>query len=482
MHVLQIRGQSGSYLTSLITLFVLICGCDDSPSSTEIPADTSISGAEDIVGSIPAGEISSGEIAEGGMATGGLAEGGMAEGGMAAGEMAAGEMAEGGMAAGAMTAGEMTAGESAIECGLPRSRDQKLVAVGFPFNEEIGTQGTDVGVYHLTNMGEVSLWGPKINLGYRPMSLRFSEDGQWLVALGEGGEVSTIDLRGELPILHFNEVLIDGYFSTVQPSGKHRQFDLVDRNNNDTAGIYQFNLTCEGEAILLPSALILRLIQGFARFSADSSQAIIFGGQALFDPIDLIDLRWMSNEGDEWSLVTSLDVFEDSLDAINVGLSPDHRWVAMVNGSPFTDEGGQVRVIEVIPDPPQLIERQRLEGYFGVRGAWFSRNGQTLMITQLEEGAVQLFQLQDDTWVPDEQLRGIGLAEHLVLTDVDNGSSTLVIIPSTSPAGGSHLSMFTLDERGQVLERSAALLGSGILDIPGAVAVWPEVKPTLGKK
>ena len=123
----------------------------------------------------------------------------------------------------------------------------------------------------------------------------------------------------------------------------------------------------------------LRLIQGYKRAHTAADQVFVFGGQALFDPIDLIDVRWLNAEtseaGTTWIELSTLDIFEDFIDAINLGLSPLSNWLTVVNGSPFTEEGGQVHFIEIQQEPPSLREAFVFEGYSDVRGAWYLPQG-----------------------------------------------------------------------------------------------------------
>ena len=427
-----------------------------------------------------AGEFA-GEMEAGVMIAGESTAGEMVAGETVAGEPAAGEMVAGddlaGALAGSSEAGQVNAGEETmISCGSNRSGDARLVAVGFPFGEEIGVPGQEVGLYRMTPDGTLSAWGARVNVGFKAQSLSFSEDGWWLIALSEDGDLAAIDLREE-PQLATTSALTQGYFSAIQLADKPRRFDLVNSNNNEESGLYTVQLGCEGELEIEMNHYYLRLIQGFKRFTGSSQDAIIFGGQALFDPVDLIDLRWVRDSGDGWTSIAQADIFEDHIDAINIGLSSRGDWVGAVNGSPFTEEGGQVRFIAIEHDPPQLRQTQIFEDYRDVRGLWFLPDGSAALITQFEVGTIQVFRRVGDEWTPGASRGGLGLAEGLALISApEPQSGWWAIVPNTVPTGGSQLTPIHVLPGGSITALSSTPLGSNATDLPGPVAAWPSAE------
>ena len=486
-------------LNCLLVMSALICsalmGCDDAQPKSGVTSDvegdseeqsggwdedergggmtTSISG--EAAWEMEAGVGGAGESAAGEMVAGESSAGASAAGEMVAGDELAGVSA--GTSAGSSGAGQINAGEEMMtSCEPNRAADAPLVAVGFPFGEEIGVPGQEVGLYQLTPDGALSAWGARVNVGFKAQSLSFSEDGWWLIALSEDGELAAIDLRDE-PQLATTGTLPQGYFSAVQLADKPRRFDLVNSNNDEESGLYTVQLGCEGELEIEMNHYYLRLIQGFERFTGSSQDAIIFGGQALFDPVDLIDLRWVRDSGDGWTSIAQADLFEDHIDAINVGLSSRGDWVGAVNGSPFTEEGGQVRFIAIERDPPQLRQAQLFEGYRDVRGLWFLPDDSAALITQFEVGTVQVFRRVGDEWTPGASRGGLGLAEELALTPApEPQSGWWAIVPNTVPTGGSQLTPVHVLSGGSITALSSTPLGSNATDLPGPVAAWPSAE------
>ena len=437
----------------LISTFTFLYGCNDTAQPTKVTDSTS-----DMMTS-QAGE-------------------------QVAGEQVAGEQVAGEQVAGEQVAGEQVAGEQVIEttvCESPRSQDDALVTLSFPYAEMIGEEGQSIQVYRFENE-QLLPWGERLELGAKTSALTFSKDGWWLLALSERGKLTSIDLRGELPTIVSSIDLVLGDYSIIQPADEARKFDVINSNSDEFSGLYSLRLNCDGTFELADSYFYLRLIQGFQRAQSVEKQAFVFGGQALFEPIDLIDLRWMSaseQDGyDEWSELAHLDVYEDYIDAINLGVSPQDDWLTVVNGSPFTEEGGQVRFIEIQQDPPQLNERFLFEGYTDVRGAWFLEGGNTVMITQLEVNAVQFFVKNQNEWTVGQRVEGIGLAnQSAFLATHSEENRVYALIPSVSPSGGgSGVSLLNILDGESVMSLPTISLGEGFINIPKAIAAWPLIE------
>ena len=152
--------------------------------------------------------------------------------------------------------------------------------------------------------------------------------------------------------------LVLGDYSIIEPTSEERNFDVINSNSDELSGVYSLRLNCDGSFSLADDFYHLRLVQGYKRAHTSSNQAFVFGGQALFEPIDLIDVRWLSSEENEygasWTEISSLDVYEGFIDAINIGVSPFDDWLTVVNGSPFTEEGGQSSFHSDPTKPPHL--------------------------------------------------------------------------------------------------------------------------------
>ena len=355
-----------------------------------------------------------------------------------------------------------------------------LVALSFPYAETLGEDGLSIQVYRFENE-QLIPWGNRLVLEVKTSAFLFSKDGWWLIALGEQGSLTSIDLRGDIPIIGTQMDLVSGDYSMIERGAKERQFDVINSNSNEFSGIYSLKLNCDGSFMMADDFYYLRLIQGYKRAYTAADQVFVFGGQALFDPIDLIDVRWLSaatsEAGTTWSELSTLDIFEDFIDAINLGLSPLNNWLTVVNGSPFTEEGGQVHFIEIQQEPPSLREAFVFEGYSDVRGAWYLPQGDTVMITQLEANAVQLFTNKQDEWTVGQRIEGIGLANQCAFLSPSGATDGMyALLPSVSPSGGSGVSILNILDGENVMSLPTIPLGDGYINIPEAIAAWPVIE------
>ena len=409
-----------------------------------------------------------------------------------AGEPVAGEPLAGEPVAGEPVAGEPVAGEPVVEeelsglCGAPRSQSERLVVVAFPFSETVGEKSDDVGFFRLSDEAELSPWGERLGLGFEVKHLRMSADGWWLLALSERGELASVDLRGETPVVVGRLSLPSGSFRGVQRGGVERQFDLMDGNSQPSAGFLSVHLSCDGALELRASeSYPLRLTYGAQRLHRshegqhEGQEVLIFGGQATFEPVDPIDLRWLRRVGDAWVERATLDVYNDSIDALNLGFSAQTMWSALPNSSAFSSEGNEMRFIKLSEEEGEasLGGEQRFEGVESARGAWFLPSGDAVLVTQLEPGVVQVFELEGETWRLGQRITGLGLAEQLALTSAPEGSEGWwALVPYTSPSGGAGLGLLHTLSGGATMSLPSLSFGTGFTNIPGAVAAWPEAR------
>ncbi len=459
-----------SSFTPFLVYFVMITcslfSCDDEQSlKTELAGEISIQTSPPPSGQT-AGQMMTTEIMQDGTPNrGGVNDAGQEQG------------SSGGEVAGEQGAGStQTSDPTGLICEESRSTSLRLVALSFPFSEIVGEQGHTIQLFQLNADGSIDQWGDRIDLGYRCSALKFTEDGLWVLAISERGQLTAIDLRGESPSIGESIELPTGSYSAIQSTGELRRFDLINRNSDELAGIYEITLSCDGEISADIDYHQLRLIQGFQRVSDNPRQGVIFGGQALFDPLDFIDLRWLISDTGRWMQVAELDVYEDFIDSINVGLSPQGQWVALVNGSPFTNEGGQVRLIEVISSPISLQERAVFEGYTDVRGAWFLPDGDSMFITQFEPNIVQFFTFAEGVWAPAQRINGVGLPEQVAIIEPPPNAGDegwWLLIPSTAPSGESGLAILNALDARTVMTLPMSVIGNGYENIPKAISAWP---------
>ena len=463
----------------ILALLLTLSACEDHQAPTASSAGEAIGGAP-LAGAPVAGEPVAGTPIAGTPIAGTPIAGEPVAGTPMAGEPTAGEPIAGEPIAGEPTAGEPIAGgEARAQCGAPRAKSERLVAVSFPFSEVIGVKSDAVGIFKLSDAAELTPWGERLALGFEVRHLRLSEDGWWALALGERGELASVDLRGATPAVADHLTLPSGSFRGVQRGGEERRFDLMDANSQPGAGLLSVTLGCEGALELQEEeGYGLRLTYGAQRLGA-GDEVLIFGGQATFEPADPIDLRWLRREGDAWVERVTLDVYHDSIDALNLGFSAQTMWAALPNGSPFSAEGNELRFIKLSEEggAARLGGEQRFEGVESARGAWFLPSGDAVLVTQLEPGAVQIFELEGEAWRLGQRLTGLGLAEQLALTSAPDGSEGWwALVPYTSPAGGAGLGLLHALSGGATMTLPPLAFGEGFTNIPSAIAAWPEAR------
>lgn len=468
----------------MITAFTFFLSCDDSPVSTHEGAGdpspqgglwsggmiTNDAGETSLGGDLlSAGEPQSGEVEDAGESiTGGIFN-------MAGDDSVAGEVInEGG------TMGEMN--PIGLYCEEERPKSSRLVALSFPHSETVGEQGRSIQVFELSSEGTLTPWGDRLELARRNSAMSFTRDGLWLIASDDRGQLTAIDLRGELPQIGQSLTLPVGAYRAIQYSPERRRFDIINSNSDELAGIYSVSLSCEGQLDVEINHHALRLIQGFERIThteqSNEPESIIFGGQAMFEPFDHIDLRWLSWFEGEWRQIAELDLYEDFIDAINVGIDSSGTWITAVNGSPFSEEGGQIRFVKSDRSTLSLEETQRFEGFEDVRGAWFLPNDTSMFVTQFEPNAVQFFNRRGEEWGEGQRITGLGLVEQAVMMNAPgtlDTDSLWILLPSTIPSGESGLMILNVLEGSSVMTLPMAILGNGYANIPQKIAIWPPL-------
>ena len=379
-----------------------------------------------------------------------------------------------------------------MDCEGQGRTQAPLVAVTFPFVDQIGEVGTEVGFYEWSTTG-LSLLA-RVDVGFRPDDVMILEDGLWAVVLGAEGELTTLDLSASPPQIQ-NQLSL--------PSASYKGFQLYPQstrlfyatafNSTEDSGLFVFEVGCEGEFILYENedALALRLTFGAQPVKQSPDWVMVFGGQAVFDPIDPLDLRVYrfipQNEGGQgWESNAAFDVWTDFIDAEGVGVSSDGRDVVMVNASPFSDEGNQIRIAHLNPPQEQnqswtLESVQILENIRDPQRAVFDPGFDRVWVSQAEAGA--LFYLERSTvgtWQEGQRFTQLGLADHFVFSDRwdqfqgrINKQESWVWLPITQPSGGSYLARF-ISEENQVRALEPFELGSGAESLPDALDIWPK--------
>ncbi|MCA9541761.1 MAG: hypothetical protein KC620_22850, partial [Myxococcales bacterium] len=340
---------------------------------------------------------------------------------------------------------------------------------GFPFSDEIGVDGTEIGLFALTEDG-LDPTGERLDLMARPKRARFLPGGTHVLVLSEDGVLQTVQVEGEGAPAIVSSIALDGVGWTdlvVDPDGQH--VHAIRHDVTEAAGVFTLEVGCEGVLSPLPTHLGLRLAASLALVPGQPDRALLLGGQAVFDPIDDNDTRWLKRTADGgFAQAAAFDLWSDFVDTAGIDISPDGRFALVPNGSPLSDEGGQVMVVALDGDTAR--DAARIEGMDDARVARFHPNG-TALVTRLEPGRVSVLLEDGGAFSVVDELR-YGLPEDLAI--VTRGAlDGMVVLPAVSGSTGPQLIALRIDGPGEVREVAVLPLPSGGQNIPGTVAVAP---------
>ncbi|MCB9541623.1 MAG: hypothetical protein H6703_04140 [Myxococcales bacterium] len=346
----------------------------------------------------------------------------------------------------------------------------RVAVVGFPFGAEPGVDGTTLGFFAIGDDGHLTPVGERLDVATRPLRLRFLPSGDYLVVLGEDGIIHTVAMAGDDAPAIVDSIALPGAGwadLVVDPDGEH--LHVTRRDVGDDSGVYSVAIGCGATLEPLADHLSLRLADTLALMPGDPDRAVLIGGQTAFAPFDMRDTRLIERRDDGgWRERAAFDLWGDFIDTFGIAIAPDGRTALVPNGSPISDEGGQVMVLGIEGDA--LRERQRIAGMDDARAAWFHHKG-TALVTRLEPGRVSVLVEEPAGYAVVDELR-YGLPEDLAM--VQRGAlDGLVVLPAVSAATGSQMVTLWVDGAGVVEEIAVLPLAEGGLNIPGAVAVAP---------
>jgi hypothetical protein len=327
---------------------------------------------------------------------------------------------------------------------------KRVILVGMPFGEGDRRQGSELRSLALDPEGRILDEGLRVELGFRPDRIAFVPSGELALVLGEDGDLASFWVRSAEDIERVDQVALpsaDYGDLRITPDGE-RAF-VVGSNSTLDSGVSVVRIACDGRLEVLQEAFFaLRLSESLVLLPDD--RAVLVGGQAVFEPVDPLDLRLLRRQGEGFAQIHGADIFHDFLSTSRAAASPDGRWVLVPNNSLASEETGQVAVLEVL----------------------FSADGQTVLLTLGEPGQAVVFTPRGEGFAEVSRIRGIGLAGPMAL--VDRGRlAGLVVLPSVDPNGGPNLAMLRIEGPGQVRDLGQFELGAGIREIPGFVAITP---------
>ncbi|MCB9539305.1 MAG: hypothetical protein H6704_24075 [Myxococcales bacterium] len=346
----------------------------------------------------------------------------------------------------------------------------RVLLVGHPFGAVPGEDGTEVSAWAVEPDGDLTP-GARIDVGFRPERIAFVPSGRFALVLGEDGTLAILAVDDADEVTLIDAVGLPGAGAAdlvIDPDGlyAHAVFADVDEDS----GVYTVGIGCDGALKPEPPHFSLRLSDSFALVPGMPDRAVLLGGQTAFEPFDDFDLRLLARGPQGWRQVGQADLWGDFVDSAGIGIAGDGRTVLIPNGSPFSEEGGQLMVAKIEGDT--LVEVTRLTGLGDLRQVRFAPDGETALVSRLEDGIVSVVADTEDGWQVVDDIGGVGLAEHLAI--VQRGAQAgLVFAPSVSPADGPQLVTLQVEGPGVVRHVRTMLLGEGSPQIPGPAAVAP---------
>ncbi len=370
-------------------------------------------------------------------------------------------------------AGVSPDGGTPCELALPGAADRdRVLVVGQPFTANPSVDGTEIRSLTLASSGALIDDGMRLSVGFRPIRIEFTPNGQYALVLGENGELASVLVAGvqamsvvdtiSLPAagygdLHFWE---DG--RTVFVVG----FDVA-----ASSGISTVELGCDGSLTERPSEFFNVRLSASLAFLPGGSRAILLGGQTAFAPIDEDDVRLLSYTSRVgWTQLDAFDVFTDFVDALRIAVSPDGSTLLIPNGFPFSNDGNEVSVVSISGNA--LTETGRLMNLEDAREALFSTDGSTALVSLLTPGQVAVLADEGAGFVEVDRLSGIGLAEGMAA--VRRGPLTdWVFVTSTDGNGQPNVAIVRIAGPGSATVVGMTDLGVDSENIPVGIALQP---------
>lgn len=373
------------------------------------------------------------------------------------------------------TVADAIAAPDAQPCGFdqPAAADRdRVVLIGHPFGAVTGMRGTEIRSLTLEANGTLRNNGIRLDVGERAARIEFVPSGEIALVLGEDGALVSVRVTSaqQLQILDRTTLPPAGFGDLRILSNGTTAF-AIGSNSTATGGVSTVYLGCDGQLTLdAASFYSLRLADSLA-FLPGEQRAVILGGQAVFDPVDVYDVRLLDRAGGRLTEVQTFDLWMDFTDTIRIAVSPDGQTLLMPNGSPFSNEGGQVLVARISGNT--VTEVDRLMGMDDAREVVFSPDGQTALVSLLQPGRVVVLADPGSGWQEVDRIAGIGLPEQMAM--VTRGSlSGLVLVPSVdSSAAGSNIAQLRITGAGTVSDLGQLNLAGGNENIPGAIGLAP---------
>lgn len=361
------------------------------------------------------------------------------------------------------------------DAGVPDEPGPRTVLIGHTFSEDPETPLTELRTLRLDVDGTLEDVGTRLDIGTPPSRIAFHPSGAFAFVLttDQTGADFCVSVGVESP----DDIWVIG--SVELPSADWMDLRwspdgatafAVGHNSTEDGGVAVLEVD-DGHPIFRGDAFLpMRLSSSIALIPHDPVRALLLGGQAVFDPVDVDDIRLLEWVGDGWLEIDAFDIYGDFVNADRIAVSPDGTEALIPNNSVISDEGAQVAVLAI--DGDEVSEIARLTDMPDAREALYAPDGRTALITLAEPGRVVVLTDEGGTLTEVERIGGIGLASQIAMVE-EGPLSGWLLLPSVDSDGGGNVAVMRIDGPGQVTDLGQTELGRGPTNIPTSIGLQP---------
>ncbi len=343
--------------------------------------------------------------------------------------------------------------------------------VGFSTSEEPDVSGTWVARFVLDSNGELSDELDRVDVATPPIRIGFALGGRFAIVLGEDGQLVSLKVLDNDELVIIDRIDLPSYsYADMEISDVLSRIFPVAHDVTDDAGVDSVAIDCDGILTLHPEERFGIRLASSLSLGPSGKDALLLGGQVVFDPPDPNDIRHLIWGDSGWQEDGAFDVYASDVQATKIAISPDGSIALVPNNSSFSDEGNQISVLNV--SGSDVTEAKRLTNLEEASFALWLHDGALGLVSRFFPGKVTVLggaSAQELEVV--QTLSGIGLADQMAA--VRTGElRDYVLVTSVDPSEGP--SIGRLRRSGNTMEKlPQLLLGSGAANIPGAIAIRP---------
>ncbi len=364
-----------------------------------------------------------------------------------------------------------------VQCGFNNPGDpekERLVLFGHTFTETPGVNGTEISSHILSSTGELISTGRRFDVGIRPDRILFVPSGELALVLSENGMLSSVWVETPERLWVIDTVqLPSAIYHSMYLRQESSSITIVGSNSTLDSGVSEVILGCEGEnygrLTVVPSAFFPLRLSSSLGFLPGKQNALLVGGEAIFEPVDTMDVRLIAFQEGRWVETGAFDIFGSTPTSEQLGMSPEGDLAILTNSSAFSDDANQVSIVSI--GNGTVTETVRLTGLGDSREAHFSSDGSFALLTLGLANRVRILTRNNDIMEihPTEILAG--LAGQLAWLRRGSLNNT-VLIPYLDPNTGTALLTLRITSPDQ-FEETRLMFPEGNEHIIESIAITP---------